>query len=477
LEDETAASIKQRHSGVKPENFQAVMPLRPGYGTKGGGFTVFANYFELSTPKELSLHRYNMSILEVGTNKEPTGKKAKRVVQLLILQHFLADRARIVTDFRSNLFCKRALTLGEQPLRVVYWPEEEDEPDANATNVKAYNVKMVASGSVLVSSLIDHLASSRADATCATKDETLQALNILFGQHPKDVRNIFNIGASKHFPMNPDQADQHDLGAGLTAIRGYFMSVRPATGRLLVNVQVKHVPCLTPASLGLVIKQWQSSNSSQPARLSIFLKRVRVRVTHIKKTNKDGQTIDRIKTITGLAFPNDGAGTPHPPRVARLGAGPKEVEFWLEAAPGTAGGAGPSSPSTAKSKKPAASATGGKYISVYDFFRRSESSSWFGFVLAMLMTYAAYPNVRFNTGDENIPVVNVGTKERPSYLPAVVCEVMPGQASGAKLSSNQTAQMINFAVRQAGVNAASIVNAGANLLGFRSPNTPLVSYS
>jgi hypothetical protein len=58
----------------------------------------------------------------------------------------------------------------------------------------------------------------------------------------------------------------------------------------------------------------------------------------------------------------------------------------------------------------------------------------------------------------------------PSYVPADVCEVIAGQPAKMKLSANQTAQMISFAVRSAGENADSIVQHGAPLLGF-SPAT------
>lgn len=67
--------------------------------------------------------------------------------------------------------------------------------------------------------------------------------------------------------------------------------------------------------------------------------------------------------------------------------------------------------------------------------------------------------------DANIPVVNVGTPNDPKYLPAEVCQVIPGQPSKAKLTPEQTRGMINFAVRKPAENAKSIVTKGASVLG------------
>lgn len=74
--------------------------------------------------------------------------------------------------------------------------------------------------------------------------------------------------------------------------------------------------------------------------------------------------------------------------------------------------------------------------------------------------------------DPNMPVVNVGTRERPVYLPVEACEVEPGQPVGTKLSPNQTAAMLGFAVmgRKPAQNAQSIVSKGVGMLGLGEPS-------
>ncbi len=75
-----------------------------------------------------------------------------------------------------------------------------------------------------------------------------------------------------------------------------------------------------------------------------------------------------------------------------------------------------------------------------------------------------------------MPVLNVGTKENPSYLPAQVCVVLPGQPAKNHLSPSQTQRMIQFAVRGPADNANSIVSKGLITAGVSTgTSTQLVS--
>jgi eukaryotic translation initiation factor 2C len=77
---------------------------------------------------------------------------------------------------------------------------------------------------------------------------------------------------------------------------------------------------------------------------------------------------------------------------------------------------------------------------------------------------------------ENLPVVNVGNREHPRYLPSEACQVLPGQPFGKKLSPGATRSMIEFACRQPKANANSIMTEGRNILCLDPPkNGGLVS--
>jgi eukaryotic translation initiation factor 2C len=82
-----------------------------------------------------------------------------------------------------------------------------------------------------------------------------------------------------------------------------------------------------------------------------------------------------------------------------------------------------------------------------------------------------YPSIILN---ERNPVVNVGNQEHPSYLPAEVCVIQPGQTIKRRLSPEQTQQMITFACRKPWENANSIVGDGKVVLWLNPSTTSLL---
>ncbi|KAK5630232.1 hypothetical protein RRF57_005947 [Xylaria bambusicola] len=95
--------------------------------------------------------------------------------------------------------------------------------------------------------------------------------------------------------------------------------------------------------------------------------------------------------------------------------------------------------------------------------------------------YMAYPLLRDKYGitiqNSALPVVNIGGKDNPSYLPAEVCDVRPGQPARPRLSRLQGQKMIRFAVRPPAQNARSIVTSGRKLLGFEPTNAILNAFN
>lgn len=445
------------------------MPSRPGYGTEGAPITVFANYVQLVPKPDLTLYSYDISEIR----PEVTGKKSAQVIRLMINEAAeLADyRNDMVTDFRSTLISRKKINMDgtEMVINVVYRAEGEDDPKENATQ---YKVTVKYTKSLTVGDLLSYLTSTDPSTLYEHKLDVIQALNIFLKHYAKSTNNLATIGASKTFSMS-GSADSLDLGRGLLALRGFFTSVRAATNRVLVNVNVSHGAFYQEGELTRLMGAFGLRYDDRGMRsLEKFLKRVRVRTTHLKeKKNRKGEVVHRVKAIIGLAKKYDGRQLAHPPRVAQYGAGPKSVEFWLEDKPTS--GPPPSSvpgaePSQAASKKkgkgkggkgkaaapglqPAGSGAG-KYVSVHDHFKN---------------TYG------IQTSDD-YPVINVGSDKNPSYLPAEVCIVLPGQSAMAKLDGDQTRNMIKFAVRGPWLNAESIVNDGLKTGGLSSQTNPLL---
>lgn len=337
-------------------------PARPGYGIQGTKVVLYANYFNMVPKKqEVVLHRYNVSIHEKEKPKNsPKGKKLKRVFELLLETPILAGA---VTEFKTMFFL--TTDIGSiANLEIVYRSEGEDVPSDRAV---VYVVKIEHDQGYPVGPLLNWLRSPDPTNAYGTQLEMIQSLNTLMGHWPQSNPGITSVGGSKHFPFVDPAAVTYNLGEGLIALRGYFKSVRLATGRILLNVNVSHAVVLPAVRLDHLAKASYTTRPDAYALERLF-KRVRIQTGHLPiKVNKAGITIPRVKTVLALASLEDGRGLPNPPRVTRPGAGPKDVSFFLNDQE-------PKEPKGGKSGKAGQSkkTPGGKYISVWDFFKLSE---------------------------------------------------------------------------------------------------------
>jgi eukaryotic translation initiation factor 2C len=332
-------------------------PKRPGHGTRGAAITVFANYFEVTpVKKNITLNRYSVSV-----EPEVKGRKLKQIITILLED--CPELMHAVSDFKSNILMTKKLN--ENIMRTItYRSEGEDAPPGTTVTpatpapggtARTYVVKVAYTGDFSVADLVSYLRSSDASTRYERKLEIIQVLNILLGHQPHSRQDVISIGGNKHFAITRGSTTSWNLGDGLEALRGYYKSVRAATGRILVNINVSHSVFIQSGKLDDLVK----SCFKRPGTWGLtavstdkFLKRLRVETTHLPvKKNKAGTKIPRIKTIFGLARENDGRGTDsHPPKVPYLGAGAKQVEFFLSSNGGATG----------------------HYISVYKFFERSK---------------------------------------------------------------------------------------------------------
>lgn len=73
-----------------------------------------------------------------------------------------------------------------------------------------------------------------------------------------------------------------------------------------------------------------------------------------------------------------------------------------------------------------------------------------------------------------MPVMNVGTRDRPVYLPAELCEIIPGQSFSGEPSISQRQNMIKFSCRRPPQNYESIVTGGLDIMGISSGETKAI---
>ena len=69
-------------------------------------------------------------------------------------------------------------------------------------------------------------------------------------------------------------------------------------------------------------------------------------------------------------------------------------------------------------------------------------------------------------------MLNVGSAEKPSYMPAEVCKILEGQRSISALTPDQTSLMINFAAQQPHMNATALVQGSPSVIGVGNSQNP-----
>lgn len=307
------------------------------------------------------------------------GKKARQIVRLLLEEHFPSHLNQVATDYRSTMVsCVELLKQDEEHFDVRY-KDENDEDYPEGPKLKVFKITCVRTGTVNPADLVNYLTSTNAGAMLESKHEIVQALNLIMGHYPKTDNSIISIGANKHYSINPSTMESRSLGGGLDVLRGFFISVRAATARVLLNVQVKYVACYQSGPLGMVIADWRQANRPNLFSLQNFLKTMRVRITHLERKSSSGKSKPRIKTIKSLATPSDGKGSDGPPpKVARFGAGPRDVQFFLSAKGPGSSETFPSSDGKGKKGKKtppkAGPAPEGRYITVEQFFKQGKPS-------------------------------------------------------------------------------------------------------
>lgn len=320
-------------------------------------------------------------------------------------------------------------------------PPQESDPQSlqQARARKSYRFRVTADGTFTLDGLVQYLSSTSAGAYYASRDDTIQLLNILIARIPNFAANVFGIGQNKFYPTYPHPlAELRVLGNGLQAQRGYYSSVRPAVGRILVNLNVASAAFYQPIPLVDLMNQYIGGDRiprhpGDLERCEAFLRMVRVWTKYLKPRNAQGEiipgdTVRKTKTVVGFAGDPDTRKKPdpHAPRFGNA----KQVSFEF----------------TDGNNK--------RRTTVFDYFRNHHS-------------------ITLQRWQE--PVINVGTRGDPMYLAVELCTIEAGQPARRLLAGNQTSEMIRFAARAPNANAVSIegtANAPGNALtifGF-SPN-------
>ncbi|KAI0133671.1 hypothetical protein BJ170DRAFT_172393 [Xylariales sp. AK1849] len=425
------------------------LPLRPSFGTKGKEVKLWVNHFGLSV-KPQTWSKYAIKVAKVvGENVDPKkvpeakGRKLQRIIELAL--HELGPAIPIASEYKSQVISLRPLTLPEDPtIQVLYTDEGRDS---------TYKVTFLGPVDIRTDDLLAYLGTMQhPGASFPVFGDVVSAIGVVLGQNPRANNAIASLGSSRHFPLNLSN-EVYSLGSPdhNSIIRGYFQSVRPATGRLLLNANVSHGVFRFSGPVTNLLSRYNLNDDSSLKQLHRTLGKLRARVTILVDKNqpepqkggkgKKGRAsspqkaagVARVKEtlICGLAASSDGSKSEKPKFQRPGGARPHEVSFMI--------------------KEPAPPGfQAGKFYTVEEYF---------------LKRYG-------HRVDRNLPVVNTGTRIKPVYTPAEFVEIVSGQALHRKTTPDETRSMIEFSCRSPVANATSLTTTARTCLAL--DNNPIL---
>ncbi|KAI5983309.1 argonaute-like protein [Pisolithus marmoratus] len=211
---------------------QVVGVRRSGYGSAGRPITVSSNFFNI-TPPEGNIHHYDVI--------SPSEKTLPARLNMDLVNHLMRVEAvdiftpPAVYDGRKNMFAPRELRLGPNGSQEFNVSLSDDvnrvSPGENSggRGPRIYKIRLTKVATINPEVLQSFIMGQQSHNN--TVLTALTALNVVIRmeptmKYPFNVRSFFTDRETK------------DIGSGIVLWRGYFQSVRPAIGRLLVNVDI-----------------------------------------------------------------------------------------------------------------------------------------------------------------------------------------------------------------------------------------------
>ncbi|KAF5387029.1 hypothetical protein D9615_002113 [Tricholomella constricta] len=206
-------------------NIQTIGVKRPDYGKAGRALAVYTNSYVTSIPDHIIRH-YDIAI-------DPSNL-ATRLNTILIkkLQMEVAPDVftpSAVYDGRKNMFAARELPLGPTNSREFDVTLAPAGTTVSERPPKIYKVKVTKVNEINPEVLTQFVQGRYSHDNMVLT--AIMSLNVVVRMHP-----------SENYPYNArsffTNKETKDIGKGIELWRGYFQSVRPGIGRMLINVDI-----------------------------------------------------------------------------------------------------------------------------------------------------------------------------------------------------------------------------------------------
>ncbi|OQE42916.1 hypothetical protein PENCOP_c003G05851 [Penicillium coprophilum] len=400
---------------------------RPGYGTQGRSIVLRANFFPIDFKPGIRFYSYRLKI-------EPPAKKGQQnfILENMLRNYPLFKKIGVATDGATEIVTAQSLPEDRPPYICSMGNGNGHGSGSSANYTGPWQTTLNFDSSYSPAEMLAAIEDVNQRELIQNEAASLRVLNILMSAYPFKDPGVCIIGKGRNKFFWMDRRKQSVvIKGGAEAARGFYSSVRVCAGRIMLNLNVNHGAFYAPFSLAKLLQEFTPIEGKNGDVLNRWLRGLRIYVTHLKPRENGAGVMERpIKSILAISNPKDGRGSSnpvHPPIVPRLGSSASSVKFWM-----------------GDDKK-------GYYISVTEYFKK------------------AY-NIDLVHHDD-MPVVNVGTRERPVYLPMEVCEVVPGQPYKPDPATILRQNMIKFSCRQPPQNYASIMSEGLDIMGISGDHT------
>lgn len=332
---------------------------RPQYCDSGSFLTLYANFFKLNVgkPGGVRLTRYSIDIVRQNRNDvDVKGLFRSQCIRLALGEaKFEGYRNSIVTDHKANLYSVIRLPEDLHSTTIQYHTERHVTAEQKAKN---YVIELKEGRTLDLSAIVPNMVSQAHTMGQESRHEILMALDIFLGDFAQ--RRPLSMTYLNNRCYNLDvQLEDNDLSGGLEAVPGFYSSVRPASGSLMVNVNRCTGAFYKKLRLDHLMQEWDEGRDDRGSwhprnevkfdALQTFLKGLRIVAEHLsRKEDSKGNPRPWIKRIWGLAQITDGQVDPQnkatksthdsdrntkyspPPEVDTKGANPRQVRFWHE---------------------------------------------------------------------------------------------------------------------------------------------------
>lgn len=277
-------------------------PTRPDFNSKPDAYQVLTNHFVVTLPKGECLYEYSITT-DITT---PISKPKMRMLILDMIESdslLWSNKESIATDGKSKIVSSIPLYSSNHQIRVNnYQTGQIQGPPATA--IMTLTPGKVHSCDGLREFVIGKNPTYENRGAC-------DALNILLSKSLIDSNNeqIFQMGNNKIFyrpAWHGVEVNAVGESAGLIAVRGYFSSVRPTMGAVLLNVNKVTSAFFKAQPLTEYLDKFEVNGGFDLPQAMEHLKSLRVRIMfsrHIPDSNGDPSIDDerrRVKTIAGF---------------------------------------------------------------------------------------------------------------------------------------------------------------------------------